>query len=60
MKNRFDGGEVIVEGFRKLGVDTSLSSPGTEWAPVWEAMADQIHRRRRPPSSWMCGTKRSP
>jgi acetolactate synthase-1/2/3 large subunit len=49
MKNRFDGGEAIVEGFRKLGVDYILSSPGTEWAPVWEAMANQIHRRKEGP-----------
>ena len=49
MKNRFDGGEAIVEGFRKLGVDYILSSPGTEWAPVWEAMADQIHWRKSGP-----------
>ena len=49
MKNQFDGGEAIVEGFRKLGVDYILSSPGTEWAPVWEAMANQIHRRKEGP-----------
>jgi acetolactate synthase-1/2/3 large subunit len=49
MKNRFDGGNAIVEAFRKLGVDYILSSPGTEWAPVWEAMADQIHRRKEGP-----------
>lgn len=48
-KHQFDGGEAIVEGFRKLGVDYILSSPGTEWAPVWEAMADQIHRRKEGP-----------
>jgi acetolactate synthase-1/2/3 large subunit len=48
-KNRFDGGEAIVEAFRKLGVEYILSSPGTEWAPVWEAMADQIHRRKEGP-----------
>ena len=42
MKNRFDGGNAIVEAFHKLGVEYILSSPGTEWAPVWEAMADQI------------------
>ena len=46
MKNQFDGGSAIVEAFRKLGVEYILSSPGTEWAPVWEAMADQIHRRK--------------
>jgi acetolactate synthase I/II/III large subunit len=49
MKNRFDGGEALVEGFRKLGVDYILSSPGTEWAPVWEAMAEQIHRHKEGP-----------
>ena len=49
MKNQFDGGEAIVEAFRKLGVEYILSSPGTEWAPVWEAMANQIHRRKNGP-----------
>ena len=42
MKNTLDGGEAILEACRKLGVDYILSSPGTEWAPVWEAMAKQI------------------
>ena len=49
MKNRFDGGNAIVEAFHKLGVEYILSSPGTEWAPVWEAMADQIHRKKDGP-----------
>ena len=49
MKHQFDGGEAIVEAFRKLGVEYILSSPGTEWAPVWEAMANQIHRRKDGP-----------
>ena len=49
MKKQFDGGEAIVEAFRKLGVEYILSSPGTEWAPVWEAMANQIHRRKEGP-----------
>jgi acetolactate synthase-1/2/3 large subunit len=49
MKKQFDGGEAIVEAFRKLGVEYILSSPGTEWAPVWEAMANQIHRRKDGP-----------
>jgi acetolactate synthase-1/2/3 large subunit len=42
MRNTLDGGEAIVEAFRKLNVKYILSSPGTEWAPVWEAMANQI------------------
>ena len=41
MKNYHDGGEAIVEAFRNLGVDYILSSPGSEWSPVWEAMARQ-------------------
>src|SRR3989304_128177 len=49
MKKQFDGGEALVEAFRKLGVEYILSSPGTEWAPVWEAMANQIHRRKDGP-----------
>ena len=44
MKNVLDGGEAILEACRKLGVDYIVSSPGTEWAPVWEAMAKQIQR----------------
>ena len=34
-----DGGEAILEAFRKLGIDYIISSPGSEWAPVWEALA---------------------
>ena len=41
MKNIHDGGEAIVEAFRNLGIDYILSSPGSEWSPVWEAMARQ-------------------
>jgi thiamine pyrophosphate-dependent acetolactate synthase large subunit-like protein len=41
MRDTLDGGEAIVEAFRKLKVKYILSSPGTEWAPVWEAMANQ-------------------
>jgi acetolactate synthase-1/2/3 large subunit len=41
MRNTLDGGEAIVEAFRQLKVKYILSSPGTEWAPVWEAMANQ-------------------
>jgi thiamine pyrophosphate-dependent acetolactate synthase large subunit-like protein len=49
MKHQFDGGNAIVEAFHKLGVEYILSSPGTEWAPVWEAMAAQIHRKKDGP-----------
>ena len=36
-----DGGEAVLEAFRNLGVDYIISSPGSEWAPVWEALARQ-------------------
>ncbi|MGH7073237.1 MAG: thiamine pyrophosphate-binding protein [Stellaceae bacterium] len=39
--NARDGGEAILEAFRRLGVDYILSSPGSEWSPVWEALARQ-------------------
>ena len=42
MKNTLDGGEAVLEACRKLGVEYIVSSPGTEWAPVWEAMANQM------------------
>ncbi len=41
MKKPQDGGEAIVEAFRKLGIDYIISSPGSEWPPVWEALARQ-------------------
>lgn len=41
MKSYIDGGEGLVEAFRGLGIDYIFSSPGSEWAPVWEAMARQ-------------------
>lgn len=49
MKNQYDGGDAIIEACRQLGVEYILSSPGTEWAPVWEAMAKQIHQRKSGP-----------
>jgi acetolactate synthase-1/2/3 large subunit len=41
VSNKIDGGEAVLEAFRHLGVDYILSSPGSEWAPVWEALARQ-------------------
>ncbi len=39
MKNYVDGGEAILEAFRKLKIDYIMSSPGSEWSPIWEALA---------------------
>ena len=60
MKNYLDGGEAILEAFRKLKIDYIMSSPGSEWSPVWEALARQKleqQGRARPSSS--PGTRRS-
>lgn len=54
MKHAPDGGEAIVEAFRKLEVDYILSSPGTEWAPVWEAIANQINDGKNGPRLLDC------
>ncbi|MDP2356859.1 MAG: thiamine pyrophosphate-binding protein [Beijerinckiaceae bacterium] len=41
MKNALDGGEATLECIRRLGVDYIMSSPGSEWSPIWEAMSRQ-------------------
>ena len=41
MTDRIDGGEALLAACRSIGVDVIFSSPGSEWAPVWEALARQ-------------------
>jgi thiamine pyrophosphate-dependent acetolactate synthase large subunit-like protein len=41
MKRYIDGGEGLLAACRSLGIDYIFSSPGSEWAPVWEALARQ-------------------
>ena len=36
-----DGGEAILAACRDVGVDVVFCSSGSEWAPVWEALARQ-------------------
>lgn len=36
-----DGGEALLRACRDLGADYIFSSAGSEWAPVWEALARQ-------------------
>ncbi|MBV8111690.1 MAG: hypothetical protein JO012_18185, partial [Hyphomicrobiales bacterium] len=55
MKNYLDGGEAILEAFRKLRIDYIMSSPGSEWSPVWEALARQKLENKAGPTfveSW--------
>lgn len=54
MKNRLDGGEATLDTFRQLGVDYILSSPGSEWSPVWEAMARQTENNAPGPKFLDC------
>ena len=54
MKNYMDGGEAILEAFRKLKVDYILSSPGSEWSPVWEALVQQKVGNRQGPGYIDC------
>jgi acetolactate synthase-1/2/3 large subunit len=49
MKNYMDGGEAILEAFRKLKIDYIMSSPGSEWSPVWEALVRQKVGNRQGP-----------
>jgi acetolactate synthase I/II/III large subunit len=55
MRNYVDGGEAVLEAFRKLRIDYIMSSPGSEWSPVWEALARQELEHKAGPSfieSW--------
>jgi acetolactate synthase I/II/III large subunit len=55
MKQYCDGGEAILEAFRTLGTDFIMSSPGSEWSPVWEALARQKVNQKQGPQyfeSW--------
>ena len=55
MQNAQDGGEAILEAFRNLHVDYILSSPGSEWGPVWEALARQQVGNKEGPTYLSCG-----
>ncbi len=53
-RNFHDGGEAIVEAFRNMGIDYIMSSPGSEWSPVWEAMARQTVEKNAGPTFIDC------
>ncbi len=54
MATNYDGGEAILEAFRSLGVEHIISSPGSEWSPVWEALARQKTGNRPGPDFIEC------
>lgn len=55
MTNAVDGGEAVLQAFRNLGIDYVISSPGSEWAPVWEALARQQSNKLAGPTYIDCG-----
>lgn len=55
MKNIQDGGEAILEAFRKLNIEYVISSPGSEWPSVWEALSQQKKDGREGPTYLDCG-----
>jgi acetolactate synthase-1/2/3 large subunit len=54
MKNYLDGGEAIVQGFRNLGIEYVMTSPGSEWGAVWEAFARQTVDKTPGPTLFSC------
>src|SRR5215510_822631 len=54
MKQYCDGGEAILEAFRSLALDYIISSPGSEWSPVWEALARQKVNQKSGPAYIDC------
>ena len=55
MAERADGGEAILEAFRSLDIDYVISSPGSEWPSVWEALARQQIAGTAGPKYLNCG-----
>ncbi|MEU4241699.1 thiamine pyrophosphate-dependent enzyme [Actinoplanes sp. NPDC026619] len=49
---RTDGGDAVIEAFAAAGADYVFSSPGSEWAPVWESIARR-HRDGLPCPSYL-------
>ena len=54
MTERLDGGDAILEALRNLDVDYIISSPGSEWPSVWEALARQKVEERPGPEYINC------
>jgi acetolactate synthase I/II/III large subunit len=55
LKNIQDGGEAILEALRNLSVEYIISSPGSEWPSLWEALARQKKSGTPGPTYLDCG-----
>lgn len=55
MNNYHDGGEAVLQAFRNLKVDYIISSPGSEWPSLWEALARQKRDGTPGPAYLDCG-----
>src|SRR5919106_5893976 len=48
------GGQAMLKAIERSGVDYILSSPGSEWPPVWEALAEAAARGAQKPKYINC------
>jgi acetolactate synthase-1/2/3 large subunit len=55
LKNIQDGGEAILEALRNLRIEYIISSPGSEWPSLWEALARQKKSGTPGPTYLDCG-----
>ena len=54
-KKVLDGGEGILQACRDLGIDYIITSPGSDWGSVWEALARQKVNNVPGPGYLSCG-----
>lgn len=50
-----DGGEAILQACRDLDIDYIITSPGSDWGSVWEALARQKVNKAAGPGYLSCG-----
>jgi acetolactate synthase-1/2/3 large subunit len=55
LRNVQDGGEAILEALRSLKIEYVISSPGSEWPSLWEALARQKKSGTAGPTYLDCG-----
>ena len=48
------GGQAMLKVMQRIGIDYILSSPGSEWPPVWEALAEQAEQGIKKPGYVNC------